>query len=61
MVETNLKKNNNDEYYADEEGTYYIAYTVEDLKYGTIFKIQKIRLITFVEATEQDEIQGGNQ
>ena len=41
-----------------------MIYTVDNLKYGKIFKVQKIRLITFVEATEQDEIDslnpGGN-
>lgn len=63
-VETNLKKNNDGEFYVEEEGTYYIVYKSNNFKYGTIFKVQKIRLITFVEATEQEEIdqtQGGNE
>ncbi len=55
-VETNLKQDANG-YYAEEEGTYYIIYTVDNLKYGTIFKVQKIRLITFVEPTEDSEVQ----
>ena len=61
-IETNLKKNPDGELYAEEEGTYYIVYKSTNLKYGTIFKVQKIRLITFVEATEQEEIEnvGGN-
>ena len=61
-IETNLKKNEDGKYYADEIGTYYIAYTVDDLKYGSIFKVQKIRLINFVESAENDEIisAGGN-
>jgi len=60
-IETNLQKNENGSYTSNEVGTFYIAYTVDDLKYGTLFKIQKIRLITFVEATEQDEIDNANQ
>ncbi len=61
-IETNLTKNADGTYTATEEGTYYITYTVDNLKYGTLFKIKKIRLITFVEATEQDEVEnaGGN-
>lgn len=61
-IETNLKANDKGEYFAEEEGTYYIIYKSNNFKYGTIFKVQKIRLITFVEATEQEEIEsaGGN-
>ena len=63
QIETNLVKNNDGTYSTDEVGTYYMVYTVDNFKYGTLFKIKKIRLITFVEATEQEEIesaQGGN-
>lgn len=56
-TETNLKIKNG-KYYAETEGTYYIKYTVDDIKYGSIFKIQKIRLINFVEPTEAEEIGG---
>lgn len=61
-VTTNLKKNTDGSYYAESEGTYYITYTVDNLKYGTVFKVQKVRLITFVEPTEPEEIEnaGGN-
>ncbi len=59
-TETNMKRNNDGTYYSNEEGTFYIKYTINNLKYGTIFKVQKIRLITFVEGTEQEEVQGGN-
>ena len=59
IIETNLIKNPDGTYTSNEEGTYYIAYTVNNFKYGTLFKIQKIRLITFVEATEEGEMQGG--
>ncbi|MGN0788178.1 MAG: hypothetical protein ACI4L6_03890 [Candidatus Onthoplasma sp.] len=51
-VETNLKKTADGEYYADQAGIYYITYTVDNIKYGSIFKIQKIRLISFSEASE---------
>lgn len=50
-VSTNLTKTNMG-YTSDEVGTYYIEYTVDNLKYGSIFKIKKIRLITFVELSE---------
>lgn len=59
IIETNLTKNPDGTYTSNEEGTYYIAYTVNNFKYGTLFKIQKIRLITFVDATEEGEMQGG--
>lgn len=62
-IETNLKKNQDGSYFADEEGTFYITYKSTNFKYGTLFKVQKIRLITFVEPTEQEEIEtatGGN-
>ncbi len=60
-IKTNLTKNDDGTYSANEEGTYYMIYTVDNFKYGTLFKIQKIRLISFVEATEQDEIDSANQ
>lgn len=61
LVETNLSKNEKGEYYSEEIGTYYIKYYVKDLKYGTIFKVEKVRLITFVEASEDINVDGGNQ
>lgn len=62
IIETNLKQNNDGEFYAEEEGTYYIVYKSKNFKYNSLFKVQKIRLVTFVEATEQEEIEnvGGN-
>lgn len=51
-IKTNMKKNNDGTFTADEVGTYYMIYTVKNIKYGSIFKIQKIRLITFVEVSE---------
>lgn len=54
-IETNLTKKTDGSYYAEEVGTYYIAYKVNNLKYGSIIKVQKIRLITFVEVSEGSE------
>ena len=59
-ITTNLKQKEDGKYYAETEGTYYITYTVDNLKYGTIFKIQKIRLITFVEPSEGMSSEGGS-
>ena len=58
IIETDLKQDENG-YYAESEGTYYIKYTVDNLKYGKIFKVQKIRLVTFVENTEDSEVNNG--
>lgn len=54
-VETNLLCDENGNYYATEIGTYYIKYTSTDIKYGKLWSIQKIRLITFVEQSEGGE------
>ena len=61
QIETNLKKNSDGKYYAETEGTYYIKYTVDNIKYGSIFKVQKIRLIHFVEPTESEEVEVNNE
>ena len=50
-IETDLKQHTDGGYYADEVGTYYMIYKVNDIKYGKIFTIQRIRLITFVESS----------
>ena len=60
-IDTNLKKDKNGDYFAETEGTYYIKYTVNNIKYGSIFKIQKIRLLHFVEPTESEELGGSNE
>lgn len=51
-VETNLTKNKDGTYTSNDVGTFYMIYTVDSIKYNTIFKVQKIRLITFVEESE---------
>ena len=60
-IETNLKKDKDGKFYEQTEGTYYIKYTVNNIKYGSIFKVQKIRLIHYVEATESEELGGSNE
>lgn len=55
-VETNLTKNTDGTYTSNEVGTFYMVYTVDSIKYNTIFKVQKIRLITFVEETEEPKM-----
>lgn len=51
---TNLKERDG-RFYSDEVGTFYIKYSVDSLKYGKIIKIEKVRLITFVESSEGGE------
>ena len=55
-IETDLKQNEDGGYYADEIGTYYIIYKVDDIKYGKIFTVERIRLITFVEGTPDNKV-----
>jgi len=57
ITDTNLKKDSDGKLYSDEIGTFYITYTVDSIKYGTIFKVQKVRLITFVEGAELEEFE----
>lgn len=51
-IETNMKVVGENEYEVNKEGTYYIKYSVDSIKYGKIFTIEKIRLINFVEISE---------
>lgn len=53
-IETNLKISNG-KYYSDEVGTFYIKYKTNNFKYGKLFSVEKIRLVTFVEASEGGE------
>ncbi len=55
VIETNLEVDENGNFYSDEVGTFYITYKSECFKYGTLFKVQKVRLITFVEISEGGE------
>ena len=40
---------------SNEEGTFYMIYKSSCFKYGQLFKVEKIRLISFVEASEPGE------
>lgn len=52
VVETNLKIDADGKFYADAVGTFYIKYSTENFKYGKLFKVEKVRLVTFVEPSE---------
>ncbi|MGN1259055.1 MAG: hypothetical protein ACI4T8_02340 [Christensenellales bacterium] len=55
VIDTNLKVDANGCYYSDEVGTFYIRYSSTNIKYGSVCKVQKVRLITFVEPSEGEE------
>ena len=61
LIDTNLKIDDSGNYYSEEVGTFYIRYYTNEIKYGSIFKVEKIRLITFVEPAEIDEIESANE
>lgn len=54
-IDTNLIRDSEGNLKANEEGTYYIKYTSSCFKYGKLFKVEKVRLVTFVEASEGGE------
>ena len=47
--------NLNSENKSNEVGTFYVKYSSNSIKYGKIFKVEKIKLVTFVEASEGGE------
>ena len=55
IIDTDLQTDAEGNYYAESAGDYYIAYTVKSLKFGFIYPIQKIRLISVVGASEGGE------
>ena len=61
VVSTNLKVNEQGEYYADESmlanppDKFYICYTVKSIKFGFVYGVQKIRFITFSDMSEGGE------
>lgn len=62
FIETDMKINSDGSYspIVDESGefvvgTYYIIYKTDTLKYSKISSVERIRLITFVEASEDSE------
>lgn len=54
-IKTELQKDENGNYTSSEEGNFYIIYTSTCFKFGKLFKIQKIRYIEFVSASEGGE------
>ena len=52
-IETNMVLDSENK--SNEIGTFYVKYTIDSIKYGKIFKIEKIKLVTFVEASEGGE------
>ncbi len=55
FVETNLKKDAHGNLFSDEVGKFYIIYKSSCFKYGKLFAIQKVRLVSVVEASEGGE------
>ena len=55
IIDTDLKTDGNGNYYAESAGDYYIAYTVKSLKFGLIYPVQKIRLISVIGESEGGE------
>ncbi len=51
-IETDLTVLPDGTYTASEPRTYYIKYKVDDIKYGKIFTVERVRLIDFVESSE---------
>ena len=56
QVETTMRYENGKYYAKDGETDYYMVYTVNTLKFGKIYPVKKIRIITFALPTEQDAI-----
>lgn len=59
-IDTDMKIDEEGNFYSDVIGTHYITYYTTELKYGSIFKVQKIRLVTVVEASETEEVVSAN-
>ena len=55
VIETDLEQDSDGNYYAASAGDYYIAYTIKSLKFGLIYPVQKIRLISVIGASEGGE------
>lgn len=54
-IETNLQTDAEGHLFSEEVGTFYIIYKSNCFKYGKLFKVQKVRLVTFVEQSEGGE------
>ena len=55
LIETDLEKDENGNYYAETAGDYYISYTVKSLKFGLVYPIRKIRLVSVIGSSEGGE------
>lgn len=55
IIETDMTQNEDGSYSVKEEGTYYIKYSVDSIKYGKIFTVEKIRLISFIAPSVDEE------
>ena len=53
-VETDLISKGDGVYAAASPGDHYIIYKVDDIKYGKIFTVERIRIIHFVESADDD-------
>ena len=54
-IDTDLKTDADGKFYADATGDYYIAYTVKSLKFGLIYPVTKIRLVSVTGESEGGE------
>lgn len=52
-IETNLVQNDDGSFSSNEEGTFYIVFKSKNIKYNSLFKVQKIRLVNFVEKSDE--------
>nr|MBO4517743.1 hypothetical protein [Clostridia bacterium] len=55
VIETDLEKDSDGNYYAASAGDYYISYTVKSLKFGLVYPVCKIRLISVIGNSEGGE------
>ena len=55
LIETDLEKDSDGNYYAETAGDYYISYTVKSLKFGLVYPIRKIRLVSVIGSSEGGE------
>ena len=52
VIETDLETDSDGNYYAESSGDYYISYTVKSLKFGLIYPVRKIRLVSVIGESE---------
>lgn len=52
VIETDLETDSDGNYYAENSGDYYISYTVKSLKFGLVYPVRKIRLVSVIGESE---------